>query len=148
MLFRSSRTSRRLSVCQASCHACFSGEVFKLWCLLHSCPVYRGAPRMPLSCGVFREAEKLVAQLPCVQQISWDASGCGVSCLTALSAVDLLRWLRIWYLKGSRPTSSMPQQKEPGRRGLYILHCLKFYSNLCLWSMFYFMNTHFLLTMA
>jgi hypothetical protein len=91
-----SRTSRRLSVCQASCHACFSGEVFKLWCLLHSCPVYRGAPRMPLSCGVFREAEKLVAQLPCVQQISWDASGCGVSCLTALSAENLLGWLRIW----------------------------------------------------
>ena len=52
-----------------------------------------------------------VAQLPCEQQISWDASGCVVSYPTALSAEDLLGWLRIWYLHGSRLASSLPHTK-------------------------------------
>jgi hypothetical protein len=37
---------------------------------------------------------------------------------SALSAADLLGWLRIWYLQGSRPVSSLPQQKGPSRRGV------------------------------
>jgi hypothetical protein len=64
-----------------------------------------------------------VAQLPCVQQISWDASGCVVSYPTALSAEDLLGWLRIWYLHGSRLASSLPQQKGLCRRGSVRLLC-------------------------
>jgi hypothetical protein len=51
-----------------------------------------------------------VAQLPCVQRISWDASGCGVSypkcsgspqmplavMSDTLSATDLMRYLMMW----------------------------------------------------
>ena len=58
---------------------------------------------MPSNCVVFREAYKL----PCVYQISWDDSGSGVSCLNALSAVDHLGWLNMWYFHGSRLASSL-----------------------------------------
>jgi hypothetical protein len=121
-----SRTLGRLSACQVVCQV--------------SCPVCHRAPGMSSDCGVCCPVtlctEELlgclqpevssgeqtswwsVAQLPCVQQISWNASGCGVSCLTALSADDLLGWLMIWYLQESRLPSSLPQQKRPGRRGI------------------------------
>ena len=95
-------------------------EVFRLWCLLASSLCTEEL----LEClqAVVSSGEKTswrsVAQLPCVQQISWNASGCGVSCLTALSADDLLGWLMIWYLQESRLPSSLPQQKRPGRRGI------------------------------
>jgi hypothetical protein len=45
---------------------------------------------------------------------------CGISggfLPTTLSAADLLGWLRIWFLQGSRPGSSLLQQKGPGRMG-------------------------------
>ena len=46
-------------LCQLTCMPQSPWEVFRLWCLLPSCPVYRGAPGMPSSCGVFRGADKL-----------------------------------------------------------------------------------------
>jgi hypothetical protein len=66
---------------------------------------------MPSSCGVFRGADKLEISysFALMQQICWDASGYGVSCPTALIIVDLLGWLMIWYLQGSRLASSLPQ---------------------------------------
>ena len=50
-----------------------------------------------------------------MQQISWDSSGSGVS---YHSAVDLLGWLRIWCVQGSRLASSLPQQKGPDKMGV------------------------------
>ena len=79
--------------------------------LVPSCPVYRGTTEVPSSCGVFRGADKLEISysFALMQQICWDASGYGVSCPTALIIVDLLGWLMIWYLQGSRLASSLPQ---------------------------------------
>ena len=54
-------------------------EVFRLWCWVPHCPMYRGTPGMPSSCGVFREADKLV-----------------ISFSVALCAADLLGCLRLW----------------------------------------------------
>ena len=53
-------------------------EVFRLWCWVPHCPMYRGTPGMPSSCGIFRGADKLV-----------------ISCSVALCATDL-GCLRLW----------------------------------------------------
>jgi hypothetical protein len=72
-------------------------DVFRLWCLLPGCSVYRGAPEMPSSYGVFGDKNKLViccpvcsrspglpqavmsvASLHWVQRNFWDSSGYGV----------------------------------------------------------------------
>ena len=68
-------------------------EVFRLWCWLPSCPVYRGTPGMPSNCVVFRGVHKLV-----------------ISCSIVLCAADLLGGLWLWCqrLKWSR-SPGMPQ---------------------------------------
>jgi hypothetical protein len=46
---------------------------------------------------------------------------------TALSAANLLGWLRLWCLQGSRQASSLLQQKGPDRRGIvpFLSPCTK-----------------------
>ena len=77
---------------QLSCMQQSTCEIFRLWLL--GCPVCKGTSGMLSSCGVFRGTDKLViscpvalciadllgCQLPCVQQISLDISGCRVNC--------------------------------------------------------------------
>jgi hypothetical protein len=46
-------------LCQLSYMPQNPQEVFRLWCLLPSCPVYRRASGMPTRCDVFRGADKL-----------------------------------------------------------------------------------------
>ena len=48
-------------------------EVFRLWCLLPNCPLFRGAPGILARCGVFRGVYKLV-----------------ISCFVALCVANLL----------------------------------------------------------
>jgi hypothetical protein len=71
--------------------------------------MYRGASVMPSTFGDFRGADKLV--------ISFSISLSAADLLTALSAEELLGWLKIWCLLGSRLARSLPQQKGPGERG-------------------------------
>jgi hypothetical protein len=51
----------------------------------------------------------------------------------ALSAVDLLRWLRMWCLQGSRVASSLSQQKGPAGRGssVFFLFCFVLFFVFC-----------------
>ena len=81
-------------------------DAFKLWCLQGS----RHAGDQFL--GFLGVADFLGCQLLCVQQISLDVSVCSVSCLNALSTVDLLGWFRIWCLQGSILASRLSQQIE------------------------------------
>ena len=113
-------------------------EVFRLWCLLYSCSVYRRGSGMPSSHGVFREADKLQSvtllscssrspgmpvalcadllgclrvycQLPCRQRISWDTSSSVVSYPECSGSSGLAQDMGS---PGSRLASSLPQLRE------------------------------------
>ena len=93
-----SKTPRRLSVCWVSCPACHRVPGRSTGVCVAHCPVYKGAPGIPSSFGVFREANKLV-----------------VSCSVALWAADLLGCLRLWC---QLPDSSECSESSGMARGM------------------------------
>lgn len=71
-------------------------EVFRLWNWLPSCPVYRGTPEKPSCCGVLGTVVilwclQLWCQLPWVEEISGDDSGCGIKCSECSKSSDMFQ---------------------------------------------------------